>query len=102
MNDDDDVTACRITRYVDRIAGKAVVDVRDVAEAHVAAIEKGTAEGKRVLLIAGNPHWAEVAGYVRHALPAGQKGNVPTQVSSELGAAALGAPPPLPTLYDAS
>ena len=55
-----------------------------------------------MLLIAGNPHWAEVAGYIRHALPEAQKGNVPTQVSSELGGAALGAPPPLPTLYDAA
>ena len=27
------------------------------AEAHIAAVEKGTAFGKRVLLIAGNPHY---------------------------------------------
>eukprot|EP00041_Stephanoeca_diplocostata_P007880 m.113330 g.113330 ORF g.113330 m.113330 type:complete len:342 (-) comp17076_c0_seq1:413-1438(-) len=81
---------------------KSVVDVRDVADAHIAAIEKGTMWGRRVVLVAGQPHWAEVAGYVSHALPEEQRKKVPVMVSPKLGAAALGAPPPLPTLVDAS
>jgi nucleoside-diphosphate-sugar epimerase len=81
---------------------KSVVDVRDVAAAHIAAFERGTVWGRRVLLVAGNPHWAEIAGYVRHSLPDDLKENVPMIVSSTIGAAVLGAPAPLPTMCDAT
>ena len=55
---------------------KSVVDVRDVAAAHIAAFERETVWEQRVLLVGGNPHWAEIAGYIHHALPPALKDNV--------------------------
>jgi len=81
---------------------KTVVDVRDVAMAHIAAIERGTAWGRRVLLIAGSPHFKELAGFIRDTLPEEMKGHVPDVVSEKLGPTVLGAPPPNPVLYDAA
>lgn len=83
-------------------ACKSVVDVRDVAEAHVAALEHPEAFGRRFLLIAGSPHHSEIANAVRNALPDELKGNVPTTVSSSLPPAVMAAPAPHPVLYDAS
>jgi hypothetical protein len=53
-----------------------VVDVRDVAAAHIAAFELGNVWSKRTLLVGGNPHWAEIAGYIHHAVPEAMKANV--------------------------
>ncbi|EOD23219.1 hypothetical protein EMIHUDRAFT_308453 [Emiliania huxleyi CCMP1516] len=62
---------------------KSIVDVRDVAEAHVAAITTGSGWGERFLLIGATPHQAEIADAVREALPAGMKANVPTSAISD-------------------
>jgi nucleoside-diphosphate-sugar epimerase len=78
------------------------VDVRDVAEAHVAAIEKGTGWGKRFLLIGGSPHNTEIARCVKAALPDELKSQVATRVNETLPPPMMGAPPPHPVLYDAS
>lgn len=81
---------------------KAIVDVRDVAEAHVLAIESDKGVGQRFVLIAACPHTSEVMGYIQKALPDELKGNVPSKLSEEIGPCTIGAPPPHPTLYDAS
>mmetsp|Transcript_36889 Transcript_36889/g.119974 ORF Transcript_36889/g.119974 Transcript_36889/m.119974 type:complete len:340 (-) Transcript_36889:52-1071(-) len=81
---------------------KSIVDVRDVAEAHVAAITTGSGWGERFLLIGATPHQAEIADAVREALPAGMKANVPTSVSAVLGPPVMAQSPPNPVLYDAS
>mmetsp|Transcript_42258 Transcript_42258/g.122146 ORF Transcript_42258/g.122146 Transcript_42258/m.122146 type:complete len:350 (-) Transcript_42258:65-1114(-) len=78
---------------------KTVVDVRDVARAHLEAVRREGAGGKRFLLVAGSPHFKEVAEYIRDALPADLQKNVPTQVSDKLGPTVMGAPPPNPVLY---
>ena len=82
-------------------ACKTVVDVRDVAQAHIEAVRRDTG-GQRFLLIGGSPHFKDVAQYVRDALPEDSKGHVPSELSSELGAAVMGPAPPLPVLYDVS
>ncbi|CAJ1397325.1 unnamed protein product [Effrenium voratum] len=80
-------------------ACKTVVDVRDVAKAHVEAIRRDVA-GRRFLLIGGSPHFKEVANYIRDALPEDMKAKVPTKVSEKLGPTVLGPPPPLSVAYD--
>jgi dihydroflavonol-4-reductase len=88
-------------------ACKAVVDVRDCAEAHIAPLERDKGWGRRFLLIAGSPPFSEVAAAVRTGLEAkGEAGaalvaNVPTAVSAAVGPTILGPPPPGPVLYDA-
>ena len=83
-------------------ACKSIVDVRDVAEAHVAALERPEAFGHRFLLIAGSPHQKDIANAVRNALPDEMKGNVPTHVGDSTPAPVMAAPAPHPVLYDAS
>lgn len=100
-------------------ACKTVVDVRDVAKAHVEAALREELVGQRLLLVAGSPHFEEVvawpwpwpwplkaseakARYIREALPEELKGNVPSKVSDRLGPAVMGPAPPLPVKYDAS
>jgi len=101
-------SANALTSYMDGSAKeienacKSVVDVRDVARAHVEAIRRDEAIGRRFLLIGGCPHFKEVAEYIREVVPEEMKTNVPTQVSEKLGPAMMGAPPPLPVLYDTS
>eukprot|EP00940_MAST-03C_sp_MAST-3C-sp2_P001039 g1039.t1 len=83
---------------------KAVVDVRDVADAHVIAAEDSACRlscwGERMLLISASPSWKEVAGEIKRALPDDLAKNVPSKVSDEIGPTTLGAPPPHPTLFD--
>jgi cinnamoyl-CoA reductase len=83
-------------------ACKSIVDVRDVAEAHVAALEHDDAFGKRFLLIGGSPHSSEIALAARDVLPDALKANVPTKLSETFPLQVMGPRPPLPVLYDAS
>jgi len=83
-------------------ACKTVVDVRDVARAHVEAVCREGLGGQRILLIGGSPHFEEVARYIREALPEEMKSKVPSKVSEKLGPAVMGPAPPLPVLYDVS
>ncbi|CAL1128554.1 unnamed protein product, partial [Cladocopium goreaui] len=83
-------------------ACKTVVDVRDVARAHVEAVCREGLGGQRILLIGGSPHFEEVARYIREALPEEMKFKVPSKVSEKLGPAVMGPAPPLPVLYDVS
>jgi nucleoside-diphosphate-sugar epimerase len=57
-----------------------MVDVRDVAEAHIAAIGNEKAMGQRFLLWADAPRRIEVAGMIRGLVPEGMAANVPTEV----------------------
>jgi len=72
-----------------------MVDVRDVAEAHVAAIEQPKACCKRFLLIGDTQHRCEYAEIIRGIVPEELKKNIPTEVveTSE---------EPKPYLYDTS
>lgn len=81
-------------------ATKCLVDVRDVADAHVKALAVG-AWNKRYLLVGGCPAFSEVATIVRNCLPASCKANVPTELGP-IGPPTLGAPPPHSTKYDVS
>eukprot|EP00808_Paulinella_micropora_P001730 g56695.t1 len=86
-------------------SSKAMVDVRDVAEAHVSTIEQDLSWkgwGQRFVLIAACVHYEEVANYVRNGLPDAQRSKVPTRVSQKLGKAMFGPPPPHPVLFDCS
>ncbi|CAE8715553.1 unnamed protein product [Polarella glacialis] len=97
-----------LTGYVDgskkevENACKSVVDVRDVARAHIEAVRRDGAGGQRFLLIGGCPHLMDVANCLRDSLPPGAKERVPTQLSKKLGPTIMGPPPPLPVLYDVS
>eukprot|EP00428_Durinskia_dybowskii_P038765 CAMPEP_0170278464 /NCGR_PEP_ID=MMETSP0116_2-20130129/39236_1 /TAXON_ID=400756 /ORGANISM="Durinskia baltica, Strain CSIRO CS-38" /LENGTH=346 /DNA_ID=CAMNT_0010529775 /DNA_START=42 /DNA_END=1082 /DNA_ORIENTATION=- len=98
-------SASTLARYMDGSAKeienacKTIVDIRDVAYAHVEAIKRDVG-GKRFLLIGGSPHFSEIAGHIREALPEDMKGNVPTQVSESLGPWVMGSPPPEPVYYN--
>jgi len=84
-------------------ACKTYVDVRDVAEAHVAPLEAGEEVwDKRYLLIGGTPHQTELAEIVRKAAPKELKPNVPTAVSEKLPPHVMAQSPPNPVLYDVS
>jgi len=76
-------------------AQKTVVDVRDVALAHVLAFEKEAAG--RFLLIGKCVSWEEVCGVLRKIEPDNK--SIPTKVSTKVGAASYGAPPPHKTLF---
>lgn len=80
---------------------KSVVDVRDVAKAHIEAIRRDVG-GQRFLLIGGSPHYKDVVDFLRAALPEDLKGNVPTKIAETLGPTVLGPPPPQPVLSDVS
>lgn len=86
---------------------RCVVDVRDVAEAHIVPIEKDVGWGRRFLLFGGAPHFQETAGYVKEALRASDHPgaremaeNVPTQVNQILMPTIMGPPADKPLLYD--
>ena len=83
---------------------KAVVDVRDVAEAHVIAAEDESCAlpcwGKRMLLISDSPKWSVVVSHMKKVLPADLAKNVPSEISKTLDKTTLGAPHPWPTLFD--
>ena len=81
---------------------KSIVDVRDVALAHVAALEHPEAFGHRFLLVGGSPHMRDIAEAVRRALPEELQRHVPTAISDKLPPAVMAAPPPHPVLYDVS
>jgi cinnamoyl-CoA reductase len=74
-------------------AYRAVVDVRDVAEAHVALLEKDGVWGKRYVLVGSSIHFKEAYEAARLALPDSLKANVPTEVASSNSA-------PQPVLCD--
>eukprot|EP00470_Lotharella_oceanica_P015775 CAMPEP_0170178984 /NCGR_PEP_ID=MMETSP0040_2-20121228/15772_1 /TAXON_ID=641309 /ORGANISM="Lotharella oceanica, Strain CCMP622" /LENGTH=329 /DNA_ID=CAMNT_0010422737 /DNA_START=84 /DNA_END=1070 /DNA_ORIENTATION=+ len=76
-------------------AQKTVVDVRDVALAHVLAFEK-EANG-RFLLIGKCVSYEEVCDVLRKAEPDNK--SIPTKVSTKMGSASYGAPPPHKTLF---
>ena len=86
---------------------RCVVDVRDVAEAHIAPIEKDTGWGKRYLLFVGAPHFKETASFVKKALKVngseiakGLLSNVPTEINERLEPTIMGPPADKPLLYD--
>lgn len=88
---------------------RCVVDVRDVAEAHILPIEKNIGWGKRYALFGGAPHFEETAKYVRQALEKSSHplakdmiGRVPTEVNPELMPTVMGPPADKPLLYDVS
>ncbi len=91
---------------------RCVVDVRDVAEAHIAPIEKDLGWGKRYLLFGGAPHFEETAKYVKDALQESADGgndvakslipNVPTEVDAMLQPTVMGPPADKPLLFDCS
>lgn len=92
---------------------RCVVDVRDVALAHIVPIEKDVGWGKRYLLFGGAPHFSETAKFVKEALQeeASQNENsaakalvdqVPTQVDEKLQPTVMGPPADKPLLFDNS
>lgn len=58
-----------------------IVDVRDVAEAHVAALENDEAFGKRFLMVGEVTHQKDVAAAAKHAVPDEFKSKVPTELA---------------------
>ena len=101
-------SSCAIVAYFDgstheiEDSCKSIVDVRDVAEAHVAALEKDNAMGNRYLLICGSPHQSVIAQEVCNALPDRMKKNVPTVLSTKQIPTIMAQAPPNPVLYDVS
>ena len=88
---------------------RCVVDVRNVAEAHITPIEKDVGWGKRYALFGGAPHFQETARYIRQALeksphPAAKDmiPLVPTEVNADLEPTIMGPPADKPLLYDCS
>ena len=86
---------------------RCVVDVRDVAEAHIVPIEKDVGWGRRFLLFGGAPHFQETAGYIKEALLASDHPptrelakNVPTELNEILMPTIMGPPADKPLLYD--
>ncbi len=92
---------------------KCIVDVSDVAMAHVLAAKRPAYDedvwGKRYLLVGGCPSWTTIAGHLREW--AGEQvgrfaeilqARVPTRTSTTVGAPALGANPPNATPFDCS
>eukprot|EP00658_Telonema_sp_P-2_P066720 TRINITY_DN55687_c0_g2_i1.p1 TRINITY_DN55687_c0_g2~~TRINITY_DN55687_c0_g2_i1.p1 ORF type:complete len:171 (+),score=49.19 TRINITY_DN55687_c0_g2_i1:27-539(+) len=73
---------------------KAMVDVKDVAAAHLLAFQHRS-QGRHVC-IGACPHWAEVAGILRRIAPGCA---VPTAINPELPPTSLGAPAPERTEY---
>ena len=81
---------------------RTIVDVRDVAEAHVNALERSEAAGRRFLLIGASAHQSDIAAAVRASLPADLRHHVPTELCATLPPHVMAQPPPLPILFDAS
>merc|ERR1719468_958741 len=71
------------------------VDVRDVAEAHVAALDIEDAFGKRFVMVGDVPHNRDIAALIREAVPDNLKEKVPTaQATKDV--------PPTPFIFDCS
>ena len=82
-------------------ACRGIVDVRDVADAHVNALERWEqAAGRRFVLVEAAPHFREFADIIRAHLPEELRAKVPMAVSSVVGPTVLGNPPPNPVLFD--
>ena len=86
---------------------KCVVDVRDVAEAHVCAValHEDDADagvwGHRHLLVSACPAWKDIASVLRDWAPSEEiKARVPTNVETAIGKPGLGANPPHATPFD--
>ena len=77
-----------------------MVDVRDVAQAHILCYENAGAEG-RFLCIGDCPSWSEVCDVLREIVP-DAAAQIPTELDPNLPPASLGAPPPHRTLSDCS
>lgn len=93
--------------YIDGTKGeienacKNIVDVRDVALAHVLAFETGKVWGSRCCLVAGSPHWSEISDYIRECVDF--KDMVPTKVGALSDAQTVyGSAAPNPTVFDTS
>mmetsp|Transcript_7819 Transcript_7819/g.14742 ORF Transcript_7819/g.14742 Transcript_7819/m.14742 type:complete len:359 (+) Transcript_7819:394-1470(+) len=108
-------SAAAIIQYMDGTHSKiqngvrCVVDVRDVAEAHITPITQDIGWGKRYLLFGGAPHFQEVAGYVKAALEKNGReaaksliANVPTEVDEKLQPTVMGPSADKPLLFDSS
>ena len=84
---------------------KCIVDVRDVALAHILALKKNS-WGKRHLLVGGCPSWEEIVECSVRSLPkecaSSVRERIPTTVSDDTPKPSLGTNPPHPTLYDCS
>ena len=74
--------------------------MRDVAEAHVRALESEGAWGRRFLLVGATPSFSGLADLVRTALPGRLKERVPTELMAEIPPPMFGAPPPSRSWYD--
>lgn len=83
-------------------ACRAIVDVRDVADAHVNALERDGSFGNRFLMIGCSAHSSAIAAAARDALPEALKANVPSVLSESLPPPVMGPRAPLPQLYDCS
>jgi nucleoside-diphosphate-sugar epimerase len=83
-------------------AHTSCVDVRDVADAHVQALQNSDGWGRRFVLVGATPRFDELADLVRSALPDELKTRVPTEIMDELPPPMFGAPPPSAALYDCS
>ena len=84
-------------------AAKAIVDVRDTAEAHVAPLlqdESWPGWGKRYLCLSDCPHWKEVADCLSAA--GVDESKIPQKMSAKLGKAVMGPPPPNKVRFDSS
>jgi len=88
---------------------RCVVDIRDVALAHITPITDNIGWNKRYLLFGGAPRFTEVAAYVKKALLAnGSVGartmaaSVPVEVEESLMPTVMGPPADTPLLFDCS
>lgn len=108
-------SSAAIVQYMDGTQKKiqngyrCVVDIRDVAEAHITPIEKDIGWGKRYVLFGGAPHFRDTAAFVKKALEANGSEialklatTVPTEVNEPLEATVMGPSADKPLLYDAS
>mmetsp|Transcript_18664 Transcript_18664/g.26005 ORF Transcript_18664/g.26005 Transcript_18664/m.26005 type:complete len:186 (+) Transcript_18664:3-560(+) len=84
-------------------SAKTVVDVRDVALAHVLGYENKSANG-RYLLIAESAKFSDIVKTIKDSLKAMDKNEhakrVPTEVAKDFPGVGFGAPPPHHTLFD--
>ena len=85
---------------------RCVVDVRDVADAHIIPIEKEIGWGKRYLLFGGAPRFTETARVVKETLEksdnADMAKNVPTELNDVLLPTVMGPSADKELLFDCS
>ena len=86
---------------------KCVVDVQDVALAHIKAYEIGVTNpklvyGKRYLLVGGCPKWSEITEIIQSWATSINKPHlpIPSRVDLKIPPSGLGADAPNKTLYD--